>query len=248
MRPGKRLFVGAQISVATANTLAGCAETLARRARDAGVELRWVAPANYPGTLAFLGWTGIDAIGAVCDALNAAIAGESRFSFRTTRLGAFPSLDRANVLWAGIEDPGPLGRLAGAIGEAMAGLGFRRLSDDGRPYHPHVTIARLPVSRAIREVVLPMAEQMFGDTRIEAVTLFESETKSSGSVYREVAKIAFKRARNTALDGEKRQTSTLERATPQRAGEREPERSSPDETQTDDGWPRGHHPDQGPTE
>jgi RNA 2',3'-cyclic 3'-phosphodiesterase len=240
MRPGKRLFVGAQISVATANTLAGCAETLARRARDAGVELRWVAPANYHVTLAFLGWTGIDAIAAVSDALNAATAGEGRFSFRTTRLGAFPSLDRATVLWAGVEDPGPLSRLAGAIGDAMAGLGFRR---DGRPYHPHVTIARLPVSRAIREVVLPMAEQMFGDTRIDAVTLYESETKSSGSVYREVAKIALKRARNTALDGEKRQTSTLERATPERAGEREP-----DETQTDDGWPRGHHQDPGPNE
>jgi 2'-5' RNA ligase len=235
MRPGKRLFVGAQISVATANTLAGCAETLARRARDAGVDLRWVAPANYHVTLAFLGWTGVDAIGAVCDALNAATAGEGRFGFRTTRLGAFPSLDRATVLWAGIEDPGPLSRLAGAIGGAMAGLGFRR---DSRPYHPHVTIARLPVSRAIREVVLPMAEQMFGDTKIDAVTLFESETKSSGSVYREVAKIAFKRARNTAPDGEKRQTSTLERATPDR------ERERPDETQTDDGWPRG----QGPTE
>ncbi len=30
---GKRLFIGAQISLATANALAGAAETLARRAR-----------------------------------------------------------------------------------------------------------------------------------------------------------------------------------------------------------------------
>jgi 2'-5' RNA ligase len=236
MRSGKRLFVGAQISVATANTLAGCAETLARRARDAGVELRWVAPANYHVTLAFLGWTGIDTIGPVCDGLDAATQGEGRFTFRTTRLGAFPSLDKAGVLWAGVEDAGGLTRLAAMIGEAMTRLGFRR---DTRPFHPHVTIARLPVSRAIRDVVLPMAEQMFGDTKIDAVTLFESETKSSGSVYREVAKIAFKKARNTALESEKRQTSALERGTPGR---------EPDETQTqtetDDGWPRG----QGPTE
>jgi hypothetical protein len=39
MRPGKRLFIGVRISVATANALAGCAETLARRARDAGFDL-----------------------------------------------------------------------------------------------------------------------------------------------------------------------------------------------------------------
>jgi 2'-5' RNA ligase len=256
MRSGKRLFVGARVSIATANALAGCAETLARRARDAGVDLRWVAPTNYHVTLAFLGWTGVESIGAVCDALEMATVGESRAAFRTSRLGAFPSLDKANVLWAGINersesrgrgpagsaggegarpleinDGAPLTRLAQSIGEAMAGLGFRR---DTRPYHPHVTIARLPTSRAVRDVVLPLAEQMFGDTKIDGVTLFESETKSSGSVYNELEKITFKRTRNAPSESEKRQTTALERAT-----EREP-----DETQTDDGWPRG----QGPTE
>lgn len=234
MRPGKRLFVGARISVAAANTLAGCAETLARRARDAGVELRWVAPANYHVTLAFLGWTGVEAIGPVCDALAAATAAESRIAFRASRLGAFPSLDQASVLWAGIEDGAPLARLARSIGEAMAALGFAR---DARPYHPHVTIARLPVTRAIRDVVLPMAEQMFGDTRIDTVSLLESETKSSGSVYQELQKITFRRARNAPFEREKRQTVALEQGPP----DREPDET---QTQTDDGWPRG----QGPTE
>lgn len=232
MREGKRLFVGVRISVAASNALAGCAETLARRARDAGAELRWVAPINYHVTLAFLGWTGVEAIGQVCDALAAATAGEGRISFRTTRLGAFPSLDHASVLWAGVEDGGVLPRLAQSIGAAMTGLGF---AQDGRPFHPHVTIARLRTPRAIREIVLPMAEQMFGDTRIEAVTLFESETKSNGSVYREVQKIALERASRTPSEPPKRQTGALERGTPDR---------EPDDALTDDGWPRG----QGPTE
>lgn len=232
MRPGKRLFVGARISVATANALAGCAETLARRARDAGVELKWVAPVNYHVTLAFLGWTGLEAIGRVCDALAAAAAGESRMTFRTARLGAFPSLDHASVLWAGIEDGAALTGLARSIGDAMAGLGFRR---DNRPFHAHVTIARLRFPRGIREIVLPMAEQMFGETRIDAVTLLESETKPTGSVYREVQRIPFDRASRPPLEGSQRQTDALERGTPER---------EPDDTLTDDGWPRG----QGPTE
>lgn len=236
MREGKRLFVGVRVSVATANTLAGCAETLARRARDAGVELRWVAPINYHVTLAFLGWTGVDAIGPVCDALEQATTGFERISFRTARLGAFASLDRATTLWAGIDDPGPLTRLAAAVGEATTALGF---AHDPRPYHPHVTIARLREARAIREVVLPMAEQMFGDTKIDAVTLFESETRSGGSVYQEIEKIGLKRARNQPQDAEKRQTVALERGTP----EREPD-DSRTQAETDDGWPRG----QGPTD
>ena len=232
MRPGKRLFVGARVSVSVANALAGCAETLARRARDAGADLRWVAPANYHVTLAFLGWTGLETIDRVCDALAAAVAGESRMTFRTSRLGGFPSLDHASVLWAGTEDSAALTGLARSIGEAMAGLGFPR---ESRPYHPHVTLARLRSSRAIREIVLPMAEQMFGDTRIDAVTLFESETKSTGSVYREVRKIAFKPASGPPSEPSKRQTDALERGTPDR---------EPDDALTDDGWPRG----QGPTD
>jgi RNA 2',3'-cyclic 3'-phosphodiesterase len=238
MRPGKRLFVGTRISIAAANTLAGCAETLARRARDAGVDLRWVAPANYHVTLAFLGWTSIEAIGPLCDVLAEAVAGEPRMTIRTARLGGFASLDKASVLWAGIDDGAPLMRLAQRVGDAMATFGFSR---DARPFHPHVTIARLREPRAIRDVVLPMAEQMFGDTKIDAVTLFESETKSNGSVYHEVQKIGFQRARNAAPEREKRQTGALERGTP----DREPaEAQLQMQAETDDGWPRG----QGPTE
>ena len=232
MRPGKRLFVGVRVSVAVSNALAGCAETLARRARDAGVDLRWVAPVNYHVTLAFLGWTGVEAIGRVCDALAAAIAGESRTAFRTARLGAFPSLEHGSVLWAGIEDGAALTGLARSIGAAMAGLGFQQ---EVRPFHPHVTIARLRTPRAIREIVLPMAEQMFGDTRLDATIVFESETRSNGSVYREVQKIAFERGSRTPSEPSKRQTDALERGTPDR---------EPDDSLTDDGWPRG----QGPTE
>jgi len=233
MKSGRRLFVGVRISVATANALAGCAETLARRAKDAGIDLRWVAPANYHVTLAFLGWTRGDVIGPVCDALWAATAGLERITFRTSRLGAFPSLDQASVLWAGVEDGAALGRLAQSVGEAVAKLGFPR---DARGFHPHVTLARLREPRAIREVVLPMAEQMFGDTRSETAVLFESETKSNGSVYLELEKIPFQRGRKAARDSDQRQTVALERGITDR---------EPDETiDTDDGWPRG----QGPTD
>jgi len=254
MRPGKRLFVGVRTSVAAANTLAGCAETLGRRARDAQVDLRWVAPVNYHVTLAFLGWTGLEAIGRVRDALEAAIgearsrgvgplttlpagreaspvgstAGESRSSFRTSRLGAFPSLDHASVLWAGIEWGTALTVLARSVGEAMADLGFPR---DARPFHPHVTLARLRSPRAIREIVLPMAEQMFGDTRIDAVTLFESETKSSGSIYRDVCRIPFKSSENAPETAVRRQTGAVEQGD---------ETQDTTDTDTDDGWPRGH--------
>lgn len=224
---GKRLFIGARISVATANTLGGAAETLARRARDAGIDIRWIAPLDYHVTLKFLGWTRVEAIGAVRDALDAAAAGSARFAFRTTRIGAFSSLDKANVLWAGVEEPGGLRSLAARIESAMVALGFPA---EGRAFHPHVTLGRLRETRAVREVVLPLAEQMFGDTRVEAITLFESETKSTGSVYRELEKISLEKAARAAISRSERQTSPVE------LGAHD---ASPD---TDDGWPRGQGP------
>lgn len=229
--PGKRLFIGARVSVATANALAAAAETLARRAREAGVEVKWVAPTNYHVTLKFLGWTREPTIGPVRDALIEAARGTPRISFRTARLGGFPSIDKANVLWAGVGDEGGvLGELAKRIDHAMSGLGF---AADKRPFHAHVTIGRLRETRPVKDVVLPLAEQMFGDTRIEAITLLESETKSSGSVYRDVARIEFK----TPSEGAERQTRAVNLGASNQSSD-----SRGEGDDTDDGWPRGQGP------
>jgi RNA 2',3'-cyclic 3'-phosphodiesterase len=228
---GKRLFLGLRVSVATANGLAQCAEQLARRAREANLEVKWVTPASYHVTLKFLGWTRVDLIEALDDRIAAVVAGIGPFKFKTAKLGAFPSLDKSTVVWAGVEDPGPegkgrdslpalgpIGELAKRIEAATVELGFPA---ETRPFHPHVTLGRVRETRLLREVVLPMSEQMFSASTADHVILFESETKSSGSVYKEISKIALKTALEAPLDAEKRQTGALELG-----------------DETDDGWPR----------
>jgi 2'-5' RNA ligase len=226
----KRLFVGARVSVATANALAGAADTLARRARDAGIDIRWVAPVNYHVTLKFLGATREEAVAAVLDALEAAVDGVPRMTLKCARLGGFPSLEKARVVWAGIDDrEGSLAALAKRIDERCAKLGF---PIEGRSFHAHVTLGRGRETRPLREVVLPLSEQMFGDTRIDAITLFESETKPTGSVYKELRRIAFKSGQTSASEGPERQTSPLQLDA----------RAAEGSDDTDDGWPRGHVP------
>lgn len=234
MTDSKRLFVGARVSVATANALAVAAETLARRARDAGIDIRWVAPVSYHVTLKFLGHTRHDAIAAVCDALEAATASTPRITIRTARLGTFPAIERASVVWAGVEDSGgALAGLAGRIDAACTALGY---APEHRAFHGHVTLGRLRETRPVREVVLPVAEQMFGDTRLESIALYESETKPTGSVYRELRRIDFKTGPIDRSEPAKRQTAALDVEA----------RSDPRvelEIETDDGWPRGRTPD-----
>jgi 2'-5' RNA ligase len=214
MSDSKRLFVGIRVSVATANALARCAEAVARRARDANLEIAWVSPTNYHLTLKFLGWSRSEVVAAVRDHIEAALIGTDPFSFRTARLGGFPSLEAASVLWAGTE-PGaisPLADLAGRIDRATTALGF---SAEHRAFHPHVTLGRLAKVGALRDIVLPLSEQMFSTTDVDAVSLFESINKSGSYFYEEVAKIRFK----TAEIDQKRQREAVD------PGE-----------ETDDGW------------
>ncbi|MDX2089027.1 MAG: RNA 2',3'-cyclic phosphodiesterase [Kofleriaceae bacterium] len=218
---GKRLFVGARISTATSSSLASATQMLARRARDGGIDVRWMPPESYHITFKFLGWTRIEAVEAVRDALIEACRGTPTLVFRCGRIGAFPALERAGVVWAGIEGDAVMNGLVGRIEAAMVGLGYPA---EHRPFHPHVTVGRLKENRPLKEVVLPVAEQMFGETRIDSITLFESETKSSGSVYREVARIDFKPASIGVAETAERQTRGV------------------DLDETDDGWPRGQGP------
>ncbi|MBX3161096.1 MAG: RNA 2',3'-cyclic phosphodiesterase [Deltaproteobacteria bacterium] len=232
-----------RVAVPVANALAGCAETLARRARDAGLDVRWVAPVNYHLTLKYLGWTREETVGAVRAAVAAAVAGTPRLGFKTSRLGAFKTLEKASILWAGVsDDGGALARLAAAVDRAACGLGFRA---EPNGFHPHVTLGRIRDPKAVREVILPLAEQMFGDTRIDALTLFETEQNNKENsklgtkiVYREVCRIGFDPAENASISAPERQRE------PVQLGASTNSLADLSSSDTDDGWPRG----QGPTD
>jgi 2'-5' RNA ligase len=186
---------------------------------------RWVAPATYHVTLKFIGWVRSDAAPAIGDGVVRAVSElrEAPFAFRTARLGAFPTPQKANVVWAGIEDKtGGLGRLAAAVDRELEAVGVPR---EPRPFHGHVTLGRLRDPIDVSQVLLPFSEQVFSETRLTEVTLFESLTKSSGSEYSQVLRVPLFRPENEP----KRQSRAVE-PTPFDASDdgwdRDPERRS----------------------
>jgi 2'-5' RNA ligase len=224
----RRLFVGAKVSMATVGDLSAAAETLARRAQQGGVRVTWVAPASYHVTLKFLGWTRPDTAEAIGDALQRAVVGIPPFAFRTERLGAFPSVERASVIWAGIDDrSGSLTRLAQAIEREVEALGFQ---PERRRFHAHVTLGRLRDPGDVGQVLLPLSEQVFSETRASEVHLFESVMKSTGSEYTAIAKIALE----TASEAAKRQTANVQR--PSFDASQGTGSQAASEVGSDDGW------------
>ena len=92
--------------------------------------------------------------------------------------GAFPTARRASVLWLGVRE-----------GEdALADLAAP-FADDERPFHAHLTLARVTKSRDLRPVVAALdACGQSEPWTVDEVVLFESTTHSSGSVHTEQAR------------------------------------------------------------
>jgi 2'-5' RNA ligase len=174
-----RLFIGAPITVECAEALRRTAGELARAAEAAGHPIRWVAPASYHVTLRFLGWTRPALEPALRDRVADALEGERELSFRVAGLGAFPRAEAARVLWAGIEDGGGLARIAAALEEAVIELGFVA---EKRPFHPHITLGRVRKVADLGGLLLD-SEHTSSKVLCEAVNLYESKTKSTGSEY-----------------------------------------------------------------
>jgi RNA 2',3'-cyclic 3'-phosphodiesterase len=107
---------------------------------------RWVDPAHFHVTLAFLGDVANPDLDRVCRAVAEAAAGFAPLALRLDGLGAFPDPTRPRTVWAGVagDDAEALSRLQKAIAASLRRAGYR--PEDDR-FHPHVTLGRLKSGR-----------------------------------------------------------------------------------------------------
>ncbi len=136
-----RLFVAVPLPP---EPLAACNALIAGvRAGPLGSVPRWVRLENLHLTVRFLGDTPPDLVPDVGLAVSDAIgrSGIAAFEVVLEGAGVFPGLRKPRALWLGIAHGAEeLGSLAMALDPALEPLGWAR---DGRPYRPHLTVARL---------------------------------------------------------------------------------------------------------
>ena len=114
----------------------------ARSLRDARIEgLRAVRPEGVHLTLKFLGDVPESRVDEIGHAMSETVAGHRQFEVSTGGFGAFPNTRRPQVLWVGIS--GRLGPLMGLQADIEAALGIQGFQAETRPFHPHLTLARL---------------------------------------------------------------------------------------------------------
>ena len=147
--------------------------------RAAFPNVRWVPPANWHVTLKFLGATAADRVPWVEETVGGIVSTHGRIAVDVRGLGAFPSVERARVLWAGVDDAeSGLDALVSDLETGLAPV-FRM---EMRRFHPHLTVARSepPVRLPAAYGETPLVTEAFP---VEQVVLYRSRFEGGVTRY-----------------------------------------------------------------
>jgi 2'-5' RNA ligase len=151
----------------------------------------WSRPDSIHLTLKFLG----DIPQSRVDSLSMAAAKSSKgleaFPISVQGSGVFPTGGRPRVLWIGIADPeGKLVELYRGLEEECSKAGFKR---EERPFHPHLTLARLRKPEGARALAEAHKQMKFEpiEFTISELLVIRSELSSAGSKYTTISRHPF---------------------------------------------------------
>jgi 2'-5' RNA ligase len=181
-----RLFIAIELPTSTRQGVQDHINQL----RQAFPETRasWICEENVHLTIKFLGDTPVTKVEALSQAVQRAAHQVLPFELIVCECGAFPPRGQPRVLWIGIKDPtNNLTKLYRTLEDECANAGFTR---EGRPFHPHFTIARLRQPPGARRLAELHKEIGFDPVavKISDVCLVRSELKSEGSRYTAISR------------------------------------------------------------
>lgn len=151
----------------------------------------WNRDDNLHLTIKFLGEVAIDRVANLSLAAGRAVAGLKPFKLAVEGCGAFPPRGQPRVLWIGIKDSTEeLARLYTRLEEECTSQGF---APEPRPFHPHLTIARLRNPQHATHLAASHKELGFVrmDFGVGELVVIRSELGSEGSRYTEISRHAL---------------------------------------------------------
>lgn len=125
------------------------------------------------------------------NAVSRAVKGVAPFSALLEGAGVFPARRDPRVLWIGITDPeGRLAELHSRVEAECFAVGFPK---EERPFHPHLTLARLRTRGSAGALAQAHEQLTFESHPIEVAELLviRSELSSAGSKYTVVSRHAL---------------------------------------------------------
>lgn len=187
-----RAFVGLRMSAEIDDAIAAFIGEIC----SSGDGVRWTPRGNLHLTLKFLGpaidLARLSALGV----LLMRVASETApFEIRVRGIGAFPSLKRPNVIWAGLEGDS-LAQLATQVETAAFEAGFER---EQRKWTSHLTLGRVRDQSRARSTIraaAAMRDRDFGACIADRMAIYQSRLQASGSIYEMLHSFEFGAAGN----------------------------------------------------
>jgi 2'-5' RNA ligase len=154
--------------------------------------VRWVRAENSHVTIHFFGEVAEDHIPEIESIIRDATQGIGPFNVEIRGISAFPSLDRARVIWYGIYNHEKLITVYKNVCDGLTGKGIVEKLET-RPYTPHLTAGRVKgriEPRLVDEIRLH-EEERFGSFTVGTLVLFKSTLTGGGPLYEKLALIAL---------------------------------------------------------
>ena len=166
-----RAFLAIPLNAATLNTI----ESIQHRLSPDLPNIRWVRIVNIHLTLHFFGDIREESLEKAAKIMLSVGSLCAPFSMTLQEIGAFPSTDRARVVWIGVQSS-KLGELHRALQEQFHAAGF---PVEHRPFRPHITIGR---SRRQTGRILSLEQhKVTGTMRVDEMVLYESRLQPAGA-------------------------------------------------------------------
>lgn len=165
---------------------------LSAQLRQCPVSAAWAQPERAHLTLRFFGEITDEDVDAIDAYLRKALAGVKPFTLHVRGTGAFPSMRRPSIVWAGVEPAdGPLATVQRECDAAAKAIGLPR---EEKTFHPHITIARVK-GRRPPAILTPAIEKErefdAGQFSVTSVSLFRSELTRRGPEYARLREYEF---------------------------------------------------------
>jgi 2'-5' RNA ligase len=187
-----RAFIAVDLSAEVLDQLGQVMDSLRREIGEGGI--RWVQAENMHLTLKFLGDVSVSNVARLKEIMRTSAAMCPAFALSVGGLGAFPSPNRARVVWVGVEGPPDLMSLQRMVDTETDRLGY---ASENRDFKPHLTLGRVGRNvtpkelQKIGQVLKEKKVGFLGVTQVKEVHLFRSDLQSNGAVYTRMYSVPF---------------------------------------------------------
>lgn len=189
-----RSFLAVEISPEVRRATTELSEKLQKGAQFTKARPSWTNPDNFHFTIVFLGERSANQVERVKRLMGDLPEIIAPFEVQIGGLGAFPNMRNPRIVWIGVQKGGvEFGQLYDAVVRRLQRIRFQ---PDKRPYHPHLTLARLRAKRGMEElmdIVRSHSNAECGSYTAAGLTLFKSQLDPRGAIYTPLAHYKFLR-------------------------------------------------------